>query len=137
MRDVNEIWIINPDGITLFNQSKGEEAEANLMGGFFSALQSFTEELGEQQLKSIVLGNSKFTIYQCKGGYLFISRSHNKVSEKVVEKKLKLIESKFFEKYENYLDKWDKNTDCFKDFGKIIENLFDDTVEKRAKQSIW
>lgn len=137
MRDISEIWIIDSSGITLFNLSKEENVQATLIGGFFSALQSFVKELGEKELKSIMLGSSKFMIYQGIGGYLFISRSQNDVKSKKIEEHLKLVEAKFLEMYHDKLDNWNGNTDYFRNFGDIIEEIFKDTPERRAEKALW
>ena len=137
MRVISEIWIINPNGITLFNKSEGGDVDGVLLGGFFSALQSFLIELGEKKLKSIVLGNTKFTIYQTDDGYLFISRSNIKVKEGKIEKKLLTVQTKFFEMYGDILKNWDSNAEIFKDFEKEIQSIFTDTAEQRAIDTIW
>jgi len=137
MRIVNEIWIITSSGVTLFNLSKDEKIDPLLFGGFFSAIQSFVKTLGESTLKTLIIGNAKITVYQGKGGYLFVSRSAQKTKDDSIMEYLKLIESKFFEHYEVMLDRPILDINLFKDFGKIIEEIFEDTPEKRTIKALW
>ena len=53
MREISEIWIIAPNGITVFNLQKDSNLDAVLMGGFFSAIHNFVSEIGESELKSL------------------------------------------------------------------------------------
>jgi len=137
MRIVNEIWIITPGGITLFNLSKDETIDPLIFGGFFSAIQSFVKTLGESTLKTLVIGNSKITVYQGKEGYLFVSRSPQKIKDDSVMDYLKLVETKFFEQYGLILDGPIPDTNIFKKFGDIIKEIFEDTPEKRTVKALW
>jgi hypothetical protein len=137
MRVVNEIWIITSSGITLFNLSKDEKIDPLLFGGFFSAIQSFAQTLGESTLKTLVIGNAKLTVYQGKKGFLFVSRSPQKIKDDSIIDYLKLVETKFFEQYEMILDKPIQDTNIFKNFGDVIHEIFEDTPEKRAAKALW
>ncbi|MDD1778509.1 MAG: hypothetical protein LUQ65_10110 [Candidatus Helarchaeota archaeon] len=136
MRVINEIWIINSSGITLFNISKDEKIDPLLFGGFFSAIQSFIKNLGETELKTLVIGASKITVYQGRQGVLFVSRSPNKTKDADIIESLKLVESKFFENYIGELDRI-VDTSRFDNFGTVIEQIFGDTPEKRAVKALW
>lgn len=137
MRVINEIWIIDPSGITLFNMSKEENIDAVLFGGFFSAIQNFISNLGEKELKSLVLGNSQLMVYQGDRDFLFISRSDLKSKEKKIIKYLKLIESKFFELYGEKIKNWDGEVSIFNNFGEIIKEIFEDAPEKDMETAFW
>ncbi|HUX99113.1 MAG TPA: hypothetical protein VMV49_06130 [Candidatus Deferrimicrobium sp.] len=137
MRIINEVWIINPSGITLFNLSKDERVDPLLIGGFFSAIQSFIRELGEKELKTLILGETKIILFQGPEGYLFISRSSKKVKDETIINYLKLVESKFFEQYAETLKKPIPNTSLFSNFGSVIEEIFEDTPEKRTAEALW
>jgi len=136
MRDIDEIWIVKPGGITVFNQSK-DTIDPLLIGGFFSAIQTFVQQLGEKELKTMQLGDSKITIYIGQQGFLFISRSQKKVKEKKIFGHLKLVEAKFFEEYSDVLSKWTSDIKVFENFGAIIKEIFKDTPEKRAEKALW
>ncbi|MHA1379525.1 MAG: hypothetical protein ACTSRG_14220 [Candidatus Helarchaeota archaeon] len=136
MRAIDEIWIIQESGLTLFNLSK-DTIDSTLVGGFFSAIQTMLGSIGEQEIKSLVLGESKIKIFNGKFGLLFVSRSKKNVKDKVIEKLLKLVETRFIEEYKDKLDPWDGDTDQFMSFGNIIEDIFKDTPEKRAEKALW
>ncbi len=137
MRVISEIWIIDPSGITLFNLSKEASVDAILIGGFFSAIQNFISEIGESELKSLVLGSSKIMIYHGDKDYLFISRSDLKSKEKKIINYLKLVESKFIELYGQLLINWNGDTTFFNNFGQVIEKIFEDTPEKDIESAFW
>ncbi len=137
MRVINEIWIITSSGITLFNISKDEKIDPILFGGFFSAIQTFIKELGEKELKTLVLGDSKITIYQGKGGYLYLSRSTKKIKDETIINYLKLVEMKFFEQYSDILNREIVDLSLFGSFGNVINEIFEDSPEKRTKDALW
>ncbi|MHA1651090.1 MAG: hypothetical protein ACTSYB_12915 [Candidatus Helarchaeota archaeon] len=137
MRAIDEIWIIKSGGLTIFNLSKDANIDPLLVGGFFSAIETIAAQLGEKKLKVILLGNSKITIYHGRDGLLFISRSSRKVKDKTIQKYLKIVETKFFERYGNILKEEISNSDLFKDFGNVIDAIFEDTPRKRAEKALW
>ncbi|MHA1266084.1 MAG: hypothetical protein ACTSRS_12705 [Candidatus Helarchaeota archaeon] len=136
MRAIDEIWIVKPGGLTIFNKSKNT-IDPILIGGFFSAIQTFIEQIGETELKTLQLGDSKITIYQGRQGYLFIARSGKKPKDHKIIASLKLVEAKFFEHYGKYLNESFSDIDLFNDFSDIIEEIFKDTPEKRAEEALW
>ena len=137
MRDIDEIWIVYPGGITLFNQSKEDNIDPTLIGGFFSSLNIFIEQLGEKKLNSISLGDSRITIYQGKHDLMYISRSRKGVKEKIIQEHLKTIEKRFIKLHEKNLESWDGNISYFANFGDFIEDIFKDTPERRIQESLW
>ncbi|MBD3230202.1 MAG: hypothetical protein GF329_18635 [Candidatus Lokiarchaeota archaeon] len=137
MRIIEEIWIINPSGVTIFNLSEGEKVDPQLIGGFFSAINSFIQQLGEKNLKTLILGRSKMTILQGFKKLLFIARSKKDAKNKKILKMLNFVEEEFKKKYNDILDDWDGDTEIFLDFGKNIEEIFNDTPEKRTKEALW
>ncbi|MFX1295195.1 MAG: hypothetical protein ACFFD2_10140 [Promethearchaeota archaeon] len=139
MRIIDELWITTASGLTLFNQSK-DQFDPLLIGGFFSAIHTFAQNLGEKEVKSIILGESKLIVYQGilqDKRFLFISRSPKKVKNDMIIKLLKLVETKFFQQYKDHLVKWNGDSDLFNTFGPIIQEIFNDTPTKRAKEAIW
>ncbi len=137
MRVIEEIWIINSSGITIFNLSKEGSIDPILIGGFFSAIQNIAKELGEDELNSIILGESKITVFHGHHDLLYISRSKKKVKDKEIIKNLKLVEQKFTETYKDKNKDVVSDLDDFKDFGGIIEEIFADTPEKRTEAALW
>ena len=137
MREIDEIWIVEPRGITIFNISKEDNVDPILIGGFFASLQTFITELGEKELNALALGNSQIIIYKGKEEYLFIARSQKKIKQKKVQEHLKKVEKRFFKKYGAILENWDGESSQFKTFEDDIEDIFKDTPERRAAESLW
>jgi hypothetical protein len=137
MRVVNELWIINSSGITLFNLSKDETIDPLLFGGFFSAIQAFVKNLGESSLKTLVIGDSKLTVYQGREDFLFVSRSSQKIKDVKIIANLKLVEAKFFDQYKKILENPVVDPTAFQGFGSVIEEIFNDTPEKRTIEALW
>ena len=127
MRYIEELWIIDPYGITLFNYSKRVNEDAALIGGFFSGIYKFIKEIRNEEIESIILEKSKFVIYQSPKGFLFISQSRKLIEDKEIIKRLKLVETKFFELFEEKLTTWDGNVNHFYNFNENIKKVFSST----------
>lgn len=137
VRVIDEIWIINANGITLFNLSKDERIDPQLFGGFISAIESFIISLGYKEINAMSLGESKITFYHGEQNIMFISRSGKKIKDKLIIKGLKLVEQKFIEHYQETLIKWNGDPEIFTKFGEIIKEIFEDNPEKIVEKSLW
>ena len=137
MRDIDEIWIVEPRGITIFNISKEDNIDPVLIGGFFASLQTFIHEIGEKDLNSLALGGSQIILYKGTDEFLFIARSPKKVKQKAILAHLKKVEKRFFKKYKALLKDWDGESSAFDSFEEDIEDIFKDTPERRAAESLW
>jgi len=137
MRTIEELWIVNPTGITLFNLSMEDIVDPTLVGGYFAAIQLFLQHLGNKKLKTIILKDFKIVILQGFKKILFISRSKKGVKDEHIIKNLKFVEKSFKKEYYNYIDNWDGNIEIFSNFGDKIMEIFDDTPEKRTKDALW
>jgi len=136
MREIDEIWVINGYGITLFNYSK-DKVDPALFGGFITAIQNFITELGDQKIESITMGTSQLTLLKAKFDLAFVARSDKKIKKKNIEKHLKTVMNKFFELHENNVENWDGETDKFLGFKDVIEYIFDDKPETQFEKSFW
>jgi hypothetical protein len=137
MRVVEEIWIVNRSGITMFNLSEGDKIDPQLIGGFFTAIQQFVESLGEKNLKTIILGDSKITVYQGFNELLFITRSKKDAKDKKLISYIEFVEEQFKSEFANIIDTWDGEMEIFDSFGNKIKEIFEDTPEKRTKEALW
>ncbi|NHI94164.1 MAG: hypothetical protein EAX96_16860 [Candidatus Lokiarchaeota archaeon] len=136
MREIEEIWIINESGITLFNFSK-DELDPTLFGGFISAIQNFIKEIGNQKIESIIMGSSQLTLLKSKYDLIFVARSDKKIKKKNIEKHLNTVVKSFFELYEDEVKDWDCDSTKFDDFKDVIEYIFDDKPESKFEKSFW
>ena len=108
MNIVEEFWILNFDGITLFHYSPEEDKNYQLISAFFSAIQSFANELldksqQDRHVHQISLGKSNFTFLVNQDYQLyFVSKSSLEIKEKQVKKHLKNIEEMFLEDFKSF-----------------------------------
>lgn len=137
MYDIKEFWVISQGGLPLFYFSPQKSLDPSLIGGFFSAIQSFAKEietdteLEEDYIRSISLGESNYIFRSNKEFNLFfIAKSPKKIKIKTIDSHLKNLESKFIEKYKNEILHFDGNTTKFDDFLKFIEKYFEDNFVK-------
>ena len=135
MREIEEIWVINDFGITLFNYSK-DKVDPTLFGAFITAIQNFISELGDQKIDSITMGTSQLTLFKANE-LVFVARSDKKVKRKNVEKHLKTVVKEFLELYGKQIKNWDGETDKFIGFKEVIEYIFDDKPETQFEKSFW
>ena len=127
---IQDIWILNSNGIVLFNRVFHEQIEAQLFGALMSALNSFAQQLSDDGLKNFELSNKRFTLIK-KKGFLFIANSSNKFKEKKVIQELGEISLKFNNQYpDDFFKEWDNDVSIFSDFKKEIEDALEDPVKK-------
>lgn len=137
MKDIDEIWIVHKNGLTLFNLIREDDLDPDLLGGFFSSLNSYLKVMGNKRMNSISLGRSKILLFRGTDDILFISRSHKRIKDEIITNHIKLIEKKFIEQYGNILRNWNGKIDVFERFKVDVEELIKDTPETRAKKSLW
>ena len=112
MESILDVWIMNHYGICLYNQSKSNYAieDENLFTGFLSGIQGFLKSIGEDRIKSIVLGVNKFTFYYLdETNLIIVIKSQRETKNKFIERKFKQIRDKFLCKYGLILDKHREN----------------------------
>lgn len=127
---IQDIWILNDNGIVLFNRVFNEELEAQLFGALMSALNSFAQQISDGGLKNFELSNKRFTLIK-KRGFLFIASSSNKFKGKKVTLELEVIARKFNNQYpDDFFKRWDNDVNIFMDFKNDIENALEDPVKK-------
>ncbi|MHC1591176.1 MAG: hypothetical protein ACXQS8_03755 [Candidatus Helarchaeales archaeon] len=126
MHLINELWIITESGLTIYNQKVDDVVDADLFGGFISALNQFAKQLGEDEFKTIEMGDCRLIVKRCEEcKVLFVTRSDKKVKLKSVEEYLECIKENFYEKFKDKLENWNGDLDEFKDISKVL-NIKDD-----------
>ena len=138
---IEELWIINENGIPLHNQKIEDTIDSALFSGFLSAITNFAKEIGENSMDMIKLGDSVFIILKekKKNSLLFVGKSKDKVKDEKVRKLLFKIRDKFIEFFDKELVEWDGNrTEYFESFVKVfnLKNDMDNIVQK-FKQVNW
>ena len=133
---LQDIWILMDSGIVLFHRVFNEKIDANLFGGFLSALNSFAEEIAEKGLSNFEIADKKFTIVK-NGNYIFIANASTKHNPRKIKDELNNVIKKFFQTYPmNLLDNWNGDVSLFSDFKEIINESTEDIIDK-FRESFW
>ncbi len=127
---IQDIWILDDNGIVLFNRVFHEQVEAQLFGGLMSALNSFAQQISDGGLQNFEISNKRFTFIK-KRSFLFIANSSKKFKEKKVILELEGIAQKFNNQYpDDFFKRWDNDVNVFINFKNEIENALEDPVKK-------
>jgi hypothetical protein len=127
---IQDIWIIQSDGIVLFSRVFHQNIEDQLFGALLSALDSFAQELSEGGLSNFEMGDLRFTIIK-RFHIIFIANSSRKVKESKIITELNNISNKFFNKYpKKFLENWDKDVSVFINFKEEIDDALENPVKK-------
>lgn len=140
MNIVDEFWILNFEGVPLFHYSEGEERNYQLIGAFFSAIQSFARELSgnkkDKFVHQISLGNAHYTfLVNNKYELYLVSKSSLKIKEKQVNSHLKKIEKMFLDDFESVIFDYAGDISVFEKFREKFKKYFDDNFIKL--KGIW
>jgi tetratricopeptide (TPR) repeat protein len=126
---VKEIWVFYETGIEIYSYCPETTLDPELLGGFLSALQSFSLELSKQTLNSMVIGEDRYFIYRKPEGHFYImGRSGLKDSEMAVERTVRFIGERFFKEYQKTLENFAGNISAFKTFQAILDAIDFDTI---------
>ncbi|MCF2138864.1 MAG: tetratricopeptide repeat protein [Candidatus Lokiarchaeota archaeon] len=121
---LKDLWIFTQTGIELFSFHPDMDINPSLFGGFVSALQSISQEIAEDSLNSFVIGNNRYTIYvEPRENLYILGRSLYSTPEKQIQQILKIINQKFYETYEVYIENFSGNVSIFSNFSQILANL--------------
>lgn len=125
MGDVKEIWIFSfSTGIEFYSYAPFSKIDHGILGGFVTAMQQFSLEMSQSLLKSMIIGEDRFTLYKEDGyDYFMLSRSAIKNSEEVVNKILSIIYIRFWKEFAENIKMFQGNTTPFKRFKTVIESL--------------
>jgi hypothetical protein len=135
MSIVDEFWILNFEGVPLFHYSQEEERNYQLIGAFFSAIQSFARELSRNKKNKFVhqisLGNANYTfLVNTKYDLYFVSKSPSKIKEKQVNPHLKRIEEMFLDDFKSVIFDYAGDISVFEKFREKFKKYFDDNFIK-------
>ena len=97
-KSIQNIWILQDNGIILFNRVLDQNLDTNLFGNLVTAMNSFAKELEEGDLSNFEINSKRFTIKKEKE-LLFIASSSKKTDDKKTKKDLEKISEKFFQSY--------------------------------------
>lgn len=122
-RDIQDLWIVRSNGTVLFKRAYDERVDAQLFGGFMTALNVFASKIsGSEGIHSFELGNKRFYLVK-KIDMMFIGNSRK---SKNAYKELEEISTKFLNTYPiELLDVWNGDLSFFEAFKIQIEDSFE------------
>ncbi|MBN1802667.1 MAG: hypothetical protein JW891_14240 [Candidatus Lokiarchaeota archaeon] len=124
---INELWIIDTNGMCFFHKSTSEakslKGESVLLGGFFSAIITFSHELSGRDIKRLETQKAKILFFK-EGNLIFIVGADVHHSEKKIRQRIKIIKNLFINKYRDELISFDGDISKFKKFEDDLENVF-------------
>ena len=130
---LEEFWIVT-NGMSVYHQAATKIIDETLFGGFISAIMTFINELGNDEIKKLDMKGSQIYIIPCdKREWFFIGRT-NKGKDKKIYKYLSEIREIFFDKYEHMLASWNNDTDVFKDLDEYININNENTPAVKAQK---
>ena len=133
---LQDIWILMDTGIVLFHRVFNETVDANLFGGFLSALNSFAEEITKKGLSNFEIADKRFTILK-DGNFIFIANASKQHKHRKVKEELSKIMQKFYQIYpKNLLNNWNGDVSIFSNFKDKIKDSTEEILEK-FRESFW
>ena len=122
---LKEIWIYSAStGVGLYNYSPETKVDIDLLGGLMTAMQQFSLQLSQQELRNMDIGEDRYTIYKERGFDFFIlGRSNTKIPIEIIEKILTTIYRRFWKEYTHEIKNFRGNVSIFKGFTKVIESF--------------
>ena len=132
---IKDIWIFSKStGIELFSYSYETEVEADLLGGFMTAIQAFSEQIAYKNIDSMIFGDARFSIYQEEDrDFYILTRSSATISEDMIEKVVSTVYNRFWKEFYQEIINFEGNVSHFQNFEKILES-FDWTLIKEQEE---
>ncbi len=131
MSDVEEFWVLNWKGNTLFCYPSLQNFDSDLFGKLFSAIRLFIDKLDDPNKykynHSICIGGHRYYLrtnhyYQL----LFILKAHKSKKEKQIVKHFMSIEMYFIDKYAKNLGRFEENPSTFEGFYVILKEYLNE-----------
>jgi hypothetical protein len=133
---LQDLYIISEGGIVLYHRIFDEKFDDQLFGGLMSALNSFAEELMNEELSNFELQDKRYTFIR-RNDILFVASSSKKIKTKRIIDELELIVKSFFDLYPvEFLETWEGDVAIFLNFEKEIEDSLEGTIQKFQK-AFW
>ncbi|MHA1370174.1 MAG: hypothetical protein ACTSRA_10720 [Promethearchaeota archaeon] len=134
---LQDIYIINKDGLCLFERHYSEKMDPHLFSGFITALNTVASQLGEEKgLTNFTLGDNKYILIK-HNNLLFVGNYNNKVGVKKAYKELEKVVNIFFSVYSfDDIMNWNGDADFFSGFEEHIKDSLE-SVAKKFEDSFW
>nr|MDO8118828.1 hypothetical protein [Candidatus Sigynarchaeota archaeon] len=135
LKILQDLWVVNTGGVVLFQRVFEEKLNAQLFGGFMSALNTFASQLDADGLSSFDIGNKKFILTR-KNDLFFVANFDSKANPSKAKKALTEVADAFLKEYQVELLAWRGDTDAFNKFEDTIKDSLQDVVGK-FQQAFW
>ena len=135
-KPIEDLWILQDNGVVLFKHVSDEKIDAQLFGGFMSAIDMFASKLDGKGLNNFQLGDKKFTLVKKRN--LFLIGAHKpKIPEKKVLKTLNAVCTEFLSQFNEVLESpLHCNIARFESFTRNASNPAVQAVSQ-LKSSLW
>ena len=122
---LKDIWIFSKEGIPIAGFGNDHLIDKTLMGGFISAIKSFSKELTNEGLKSFKMQESIFLLKPVlKGNVILVCRSNSNIKDKKIQKFCEIIKRIFEDLYrEEDIKTWDGDLSFFDAFNDKLNLL--------------
>lgn len=123
---IRDVIILHKSGVPLFYQNFGQchsfGQEINLISGFISAIQMFSEQLAGSQIEMIELMEKKMAFSKSSSTINAIICDKNDTSE-IISVKIKKVSEIFENEYTSHIKNFNGNITPFDNFGNILIDL--------------
>jgi CheY-like chemotaxis protein len=121
-KKLKELWVFHKVGAELASYAPETTLDPNLLGNFLSALQSFTLEMSQHDLKLFQISSEQYLIYR-EPNYLFfiVGKTSKLFPEAILIQTLKKISQDFWSKFSNKLKYFSGDVRIFQSFRTILK----------------
>ncbi|UYP46867.1 hypothetical protein NEF87_003152 [Candidatus Lokiarchaeum ossiferum] len=121
---IKDFWVYTTSGLELFSHAPEIKFDPTLLGGFLTAMQSFSMELSQTELQSLVIGGSIYSFYNEAGSEFYIlGRTKSNIPPHTIEAALQKIYHAFSKEFKADLVSFSGNTIAFRRFKDVLKQL--------------
>jgi hypothetical protein len=123
---LDEIWIFSKDGIPIVDFARIGGVDKSMLGSFISAIKVFVNEVSKGQLRSINVGNDKYTFTTCiQNEVILVCKSPIDIKDKAIQKITKFIANIFDDMFSlEDITNWDGDVSFFDKFKDKVDLYF-------------
>ena len=123
---LKKIWIFSKEGIPIAGFGNDNLVDKTLMGGFISAIKSFSKELTDEGLKSFKMKEFLFTLKPVlQGNVILVCKTNSSIKNKKIQKLCDIVRQIFENLYGlDDLKSWDGDLSFFDSFNDKLNLYF-------------
>jgi hypothetical protein len=133
---IYSVFILHKSGCPFFHRiydSRGSETDPAILGGFFTALSLFAEEVTTGQIESLIAGSCRYTFQALQHGLLVLcsSKEFNPITlDEIMKQIIKLLLTKYRQK----LSQPQPASVSAPSLGPLIDKIFIEKTSKRLRK---